>query len=436
MTPAAPDLLTRIRARLRGEISTEILEAYQRAGAQIHPLLDEAEARRFMLRGTDRTWWDQPRHEQLATLCLWNAFTLQTLADTLLSADADADPDTVGFAPRVTTDQALAYYTQVSVWLERSVRAQHDQAYDPDVTLPSPLPDWSPVEPCPPEHLSALLAALTGAQGHLTSVMAAFDVQPVPAGHREAATRLRAMFDVNDNECRALNSMYAPGASRDLHELIEDRARRLMENIYRLGQWLSMPVLVTQPPPLPEQPQPHMAVVPESSAASPGASAPAVSTPPALTPVKPLPANPPPAGSTRLPQWETEPWCASDARIRTLLQEDRKAVKALRSMWRSLRSQHAALNLLREAEALCSGEATSLTFATHASGEPLGHDHQPPYAPIYRVVQDFRLGGVDLKSRDEFTLMRRRGPDGWEVQVVVGRFGPEQGLDTAAPETP
>ena len=152
--------MTRLRARLRGEISTEILEAYQRAGASIHPMLDEAEARRFMLRGTDRSWWDQPRHEQLATLCLWNAFILQTLGDTLLEADAAADLDTVGFAPRVTTDQARAYYAQVAVWLERSVLAQRDPAYDLNVALPVNLPDWSPAEPCPREHLAALMAAL------------------------------------------------------------------------------------------------------------------------------------------------------------------------------------------------------------------------------------------------------------------------------------
>lgn len=411
--------MIRLRARLRGEISTEILEAYQRAGASIHPMLDEAESRRFMLRGTDRSWWDQPRHEQLATLCLWNAFILQTLGDTLLEADAAADPDTVGFAPRVTTDQARAYYAQVAVWLERSVLAQRDPAYDLNVTLPASLPDWSPAEPCPREHLAALMAALERAQAHLTGVMVAFDAQPVLPAHTAHATRLRALFASTELESRALTHMYAPNASAELHELIEDRTRDLMADIYRLGQWLSMPILTTAEP----------AAALNRTPTPPPAS---LSVPTAPAPVTPsgAPARAPKDEPRAAEPWVTEPWCGSDPRIRTVLQSDTRATRALQAFWRALKSPRAALALISQAERFVSDAHLNLVYATRADGTSLGHSDEPPYAPIYHVVNECEIGDFTLNPGVQFTLLRR----GAHLQVVVGRFESTPDLLTDPPE--
>ncbi|GAQ23150.1 hypothetical protein DEIGR_200005 [Deinococcus grandis] len=415
--------MTRLRARLRGEISTEILEAYQRAGASIHPMLDEAESRRFMLRGTDRSWWDQPRHEQLATLCLWNAFILQTLGDTLLEADAAADPDTVGFAPRVTTDQARAYYAQVAVWLERSVLAQRDPAYDLNVALPVNLPDWSPAEPCPREHLAALMAALERAQAHLTGVMVAFDAQPVLPAHAAHATRLRALFASTELESRALTQMYAPNASAELHELIEDRTRNLMADIYRLGQWLSMPILTTAEPAAaldrtPAAPPPPRAAAPAASPAPPPSPAASQATP-AAAPDTPG-------------RWLKEPWCGSDVRIRDQLKRDPRAMRALTRFWQALKNPGEALALLREAERYYSSATADLTYATRPDGTALGHSDEPPYAPIYRAVNTCEIGVFTVNPGDEFTLLRR----GAHLTVVTGRFDSTPELITDAPERP
>lgn len=421
--------MTRLRARLRGEVSTEILDAYQRAGASIHPMLDEAESRRFMLRGTGRSWWDQPRHEQLATLCLWNAFILQTLADTLLEADAAANPDTVGFAPRVTTDQARAYYAQVATWLERSVLAQRDPTYDPHVTLPVSLPDWSPVEPCPTEHLAALMAALERAQAHLTGVMVAFDAQPVLPAHAAHATRLRALFEATELESRTLKQMYTPGASAELHELIEDRTRDLMADIYRLGQWLSMPVLTTSvpaaalgaPPPEPAPEQPRVPPAPPEAGppADPHATTQHAASHHAAT-------------APREPLWVREPWCASDPRIRDQLKRDPHATRALARFWQALSAPGDALTLLRDTETRCAREGVDLAYATRADGEAVGHSDEPPYAPIYRAVEACQIGRVTLKPGDEFTLLRR----GDHLQVVTGRFESTPDLTTDPRERP
>ncbi|WP_158590292.1 hypothetical protein [Deinococcus sp. RM] len=428
MTRPPPDLMTRLRARLRGEVSTEILEAYQRAGASIHPMLDKAEARRFMLRGTDRSWWDQPRHEQLATLCLWNAFILQTLGDTLLEADAAADPDTVGFAPRVTTDQARAYYAQVAVWLERSVLAQGDPTYDLNVTLPASLPDWSPAEPCPREHLAALMAALERTHAHLTGVMVAFDAQPVLPAHAAHATRLRTLFASTELESRALTQMYTPNASAELHELIEDRTRDLMADIYRLGQWLSMPALTTRVPADELGAPPPEPVTPRVPPAPPAAEPP----PREQSPAEPTPTSQKAPGEPREPLWVREPWCASDPRIRDQLKRDPRATRTLTHFWQALSAPRDALTLLRDTETRCAKEGVGLAYATRADGTALGHSDEPPYAPIYRAVDTCQVGQVTLNPGDEFTLLRR----GAVLQVVTGRFESTPDLSTDPQERP
>ena len=45
----------------------------------------------------------------------WNAFFLQTMGDNLLSADYDADPKTLGYVPKITAEQALAFYNPVEM---------------------------------------------------------------------------------------------------------------------------------------------------------------------------------------------------------------------------------------------------------------------------------------------------------------------------------
>jgi len=70
-----------IGSTLGGEVSVADLDARRGAGTAAYSLLDEANA----AAGDDRS-------TRLFRLCAWNAFALQTIADTLIAADAAADP--------------------------------------------------------------------------------------------------------------------------------------------------------------------------------------------------------------------------------------------------------------------------------------------------------------------------------------------------------
>lgn len=60
---------TRVRAFTRGERDAETLYAYRRVGAQVHPLLDAAECRRFDLTLSGTSPFAVKRHVGLELAC-------------------------------------------------------------------------------------------------------------------------------------------------------------------------------------------------------------------------------------------------------------------------------------------------------------------------------------------------------------------------------
>jgi hypothetical protein len=149
-------LLGKLMAFMRGEVSAATLESYRRAGTTVHDMLHEAEAQRLNLKIQGLNPWTAPVATQAYLLCLWNAFTLQTLGDQFLDADYRANPGTVGYLPPKTAEQVFAFYDQVEGWVSRASQAQSNPLYRLDVDVPAELPAWSEVEPCPQSHLDGL----------------------------------------------------------------------------------------------------------------------------------------------------------------------------------------------------------------------------------------------------------------------------------------
>jgi len=156
--PLRPTLMTRMRATLGGERDAALLEALRLAGRVAYDELMAAEK----IRDSGHSPWSAPPAAGSQNLAAWNAFVLQTLGETFLDADYSANPGTVGFVPPVTYDQAVRWLSAVEAWVSRARQARANPDYDisQELALPAGLPPWAEVEPCPPEHLSALLAAI------------------------------------------------------------------------------------------------------------------------------------------------------------------------------------------------------------------------------------------------------------------------------------
>ncbi|GAA5532669.1 hypothetical protein [Deinococcus aluminii] len=390
----APGVWARLRASLRGERDAETLYAYRRAGAQIHPLLDAAERRRFDLMVSGQSPFAVPRHVGLELACAWNAFALQTLGDKMLEADEAADPTTAGFVPPVTFDQVQGYYSGVQRWLGHASQAAHDPAFDlPPGTLPARLPEWSPVEPCPRPHLEAMMAALEAMRLHAEAAMHGLE-QATPEADAPRLARLRGQVAEALSQAGYVSGMYTPGASLALHEQIEEQAKRATESLYRVGQLISYPALLTEPG--------------------------RASTPPGREPPHqgtfartPLPGEP-----------GFDPWAMTDPGNVAALRRNPDARRVIEEMW-ALDPDPAASAALWDdvRRALQTGGAVP---ARHPDGQFVGFYFCTPYCTIYEARRPLVIGDTPVPKGQRFTLecaaegVRIGYP--FKREVVVGSF--------------
>jgi hypothetical protein len=230
-------LMTKMRASLSGERDAALLEALRAAGRVAYDELMAAEKVRAELTAAGSSLWDAPAAVSSQLLAAWNAFVLQTLGETFLDADYTANPGTVGFVPPVTYDQASRWLAAVEGWVSRARQARVNPDYDIslELALPAGLPPWAEVEPCPPEHLSALLAAIPPVREHVDVALFALEQVKIPDGRRKAVNRLKQLAA----EAAAATD-YAMGLrtqrhNATLHELIENNLKRALELWFHAG---------------------------------------------------------------------------------------------------------------------------------------------------------------------------------------------------------
>ncbi len=145
---------------MRGEVSDANVQGYLRAASQIADVWQQIDAR-----------IDEEVRQGVAPAAayakLGNALafiraarTYQVFVQQLLAADAATDPETEGFLPRVTYDQANALAHQIQPNLQMAVAALTDPDFQLEVALPLTLgPRIEAEGVCPMTHLEGLIAA-------------------------------------------------------------------------------------------------------------------------------------------------------------------------------------------------------------------------------------------------------------------------------------
>lgn len=353
---ANASLMTRLRAKAAGEIPAATLEAYRAAGAGAYDLFVAAEQRRAA---------DPGAAAGTFFLGTWNAFALQTLGDAFVEADYEADPNTVGFVPPVTAEQALAFYAEVEQWLVRARQAEHDGGRELDADVPAELPGWAEVEPCPDPHLHAMMAACKKVADH--AAIAVGDLERRPDVDAKVVATLRgeltAVSTAADYAQQLHTQYHRSRRDRALHERIEQSVKDAIERGYRLGQLAAMPELV------------------ERSAGA------ALRSPKRL----PLPGEP-----------GFDPWCLTDPRTRSQWQADPAARRAIDVLWRSDPSPERTLRIQGEIDAAL--ERGDIDYAVGPDGRRLGNYYCCPWAPIYEAKRRVRIAGLRLEPKQQFTF--------------------------------
>ncbi|HZS23342.1 MAG TPA: hypothetical protein VFA30_00015 [Gaiellaceae bacterium] len=221
------ELFRRLRASLAGEVSSADLERRRAAGAAAYGLAEEADA----TEGDDHT-------TRCFRLCAWNAFALQTLADSLLDADTDADPATAGYVPRSTLQYAGACLDEVGEWLREARIVQSDASSRIAARLPARLPRWYHDEPTRESELAGLRRAFETLAARAESGMAA------AAANEPEAGRLRRVCAEMKEAAQYAGAVGAHGAGPADRGEARSRLLDALEHAYLLGQLLALPSLV------------------------------------------------------------------------------------------------------------------------------------------------------------------------------------------------
>ncbi|MFL5912997.1 MAG: PRC-barrel domain-containing protein [Gaiellaceae bacterium] len=223
-------MLRWLRSTLRGEVSTADLESRRRVGAIAYSLAEEADG----ITETDRG-------AQLFKLCAWNAFALQTIADTLIDCDAQDDPATAGYVPRSTLRYATACIEQVPRWISCARIVRDDPEARLAASLPASLPPWVFDESTTPGELHGLRTAYEALQPRVeTGLQALAAAQAVDASRLGQMRRLLAEMRSSVEYAEAIMRPNLGPVDRG-----EVRARLLkaLRNAFELGQVLVVPTL-------------------------------------------------------------------------------------------------------------------------------------------------------------------------------------------------
>ncbi len=211
---------------LRGEVSTADLESRRRAGAIAYSLAEEADA----LEGSDRG-------AQVFRLCAWNAFALQTIADTLIDCDTEDDPATAGYVPRSTLLYATACVDQVPRWISCARVVQGDPQANVATRLPASLPPWRYDEPTTRGELHGLRLAYEALQPRVeTGVQAA---TPGPARLDQMRRMLAEMTSTAEYAAAIMRADLGPVDRGEVRPRLLDAVKHAFE----LCQVLAVPTL-------------------------------------------------------------------------------------------------------------------------------------------------------------------------------------------------
>ncbi|HLY94338.1 MAG TPA: hypothetical protein VKP14_05795, partial [Gaiellaceae bacterium] len=202
------------------------LEPRRNVGAAAYALAEEAAA----AGGDDRG-------ARLFRVCAWNAFALQTIADTLLDADAAYDPATAGYVPRSTHSYVSECLDLVPTWIKLARVARADPSWRAP-GLPEHLPRWMHDEPTMLGELHGIRLAYEALAPRVESDLVALEPSAPPQ-----LGQLRRLHAEMTNAAELAEAGWSPQANAGTRGEIRWRLLEALGRAFMLGQLIAMPSL-------------------------------------------------------------------------------------------------------------------------------------------------------------------------------------------------
>ena len=241
---------------MRGEVNDATVRGYLRAASQIEDIWQQIDNNIAAAIAAGTAPWDAYGKMRYPLVFIRAARTYQVFVEQLLAADAAFDPQTVGYLPRVTYDQADALCHQIQPSLERAVAALNDANFAPDVPLPLILGPRIEAEgaPCPTPHLEGMIAAAREVREWAAGLLAQYSnaVTQAKTGAPEQITRhiseLQGQLAQGDSQLRYGTDLVGQvsqfGATPQLHEDAENSLWAALQQFFLVNQAVAIPGLL------------------------------------------------------------------------------------------------------------------------------------------------------------------------------------------------
>lgn len=373
---------------VHGDVSDAPIRGYLRAASQIEDLWQQIDERLVELLAQGIAPWEAYSHVRYPLAFIRAARALQVFVQELLAAQATFAPQTTGFLPQITYNQADALSQQIQPSLEYTLAALGDPAFEPDTPLPlvlGPRVEYGE-RPCPVTHLQGIIGAAREVRDWAAGLIAQYEQAinqarvPVPeevTAHLKALHERLTQADFQIRFGTDFAGQVSQGqATPEMHMQAEDALWEALQSSFLLNQAVALPELL----------QPG-----RRSIASPRQG----------------------SGAGRYRDRRIAPddlWSIAAPSARADLRGTTFGTKAMEEMWHTMGGvlSAGAQRYLDEVEAALA----------HEDIFPIAAMANCPYEPIYRTRRPFDVAGTTIPAdaefhwnfhRDEVESMRRFG---------------------------
>lgn len=238
---------------MRGEVSDATIQGYLRAASQIEDLWQQIDERLAGLLAQGVVPWEAYRQLRYPLAFIRAARTLQVFVKELLAADAALDPDTVGYLPRITYDQANALCQQIQPAIQYTIAALNDPEFTPDIPMPlvlGPRVEYGET-PCPVAHLQGIIGAAREVREWAAGLIALYAnaihevTIPIPDDINAHLKALQGRLAQADSQLRFgtdfAGQVTQGQATLEMHMRAEDTLWDALQSFFLLNQAVAMP---------------------------------------------------------------------------------------------------------------------------------------------------------------------------------------------------
>ncbi len=249
---------------MRAEMSDANIQGYLRAASQIEDIWQQVDDKVAALIAQGVAPWKAYEHMRYPLAFIRAARAYQVFVRELLAADAANDPQTAGYLPQVTYDQANALSHQIQPCLQNAIAALNNVTTEAEVSLPLVLGPRIEAErqPCPIAHLQGMIAAAREVREWAAGLIAQYAhavsqaTVPVPANISVHITELQGRLQQEDSQLRfgtdLVGQVTQQGATAELHEEAENSLWNALQNFFLINQAVALPGLLHARPWFPQ----------------------------------------------------------------------------------------------------------------------------------------------------------------------------------------